>query len=129
VELAHSRCHLEITTLLVPTLNDSDEEITALVDWLAGLNPEIPIHFSRYFPQYQMDIPPTPLDTLRRAREIARRKLKYVYIGNAPELNGDNTCCPVCRNLLIQRSGYHVRIQGLEKGSCTRCGTSIPIVG
>lgn len=128
VELAHSHCHLEITTLLVPTLNDSDEEITALVDWLAGLDPEIPIHFSRYFPQYQMNLPPTPLDTLRRAQEIARRKLQYVYIGNAPELDDDNTYCPVCRNLLIQRDGYHVRIQGLEQGSCSRCGASIPVV-
>ena len=94
VELVHSRCHLEVTTLLVPTLNDSDGEITALVDWLAGLNPEIPIHFSRYFPQYQMDLPPTPLETLRRAREIACRKLKYVYIGNAPDLGDDQHLLP-----------------------------------
>jgi pyruvate formate lyase activating enzyme len=129
VELVHSRCHLEVTTLLVPTLNDSDEEITALVDWLAGLNPEIPIHFSRYFPQYQMDLPPTPLETLRRAREIACRKLKYVYIGNAPELDDDNTYCPVCRNLLVWRSGYQTRVRGLENGCCTRCGARIPVVG
>jgi pyruvate formate lyase activating enzyme len=75
-----------------------------------------------------MNLPPTPLDTLRRAQEIARRKLQYVYIGNAPELDDDNTYCPVCRNLLIQRDGYHVRIQGLEQGSCSRCGASIPVV-
>jgi pyruvate formate lyase activating enzyme len=128
VELVHSRCHLEVTTLLVPTLNDSDEEIAALVDWLAGQNPEIPIHFSRYFPQYQMDLPPTPLESLQRAREIACRKLKYVYIGNAPELGDDNTYCPVCRNLLIRRSGYQTRIGGLENGCCSRCGTRIPVV-
>jgi pyruvate formate lyase activating enzyme len=129
VELVHSRCHLEVTTLLVPTLNDSDEEIAALVDWLAGLNPEIPIHFSRYFPQYEMELPPTPLETLRRAREIAGRKLKYVYIGNAPELGDDNTYCPVCRSLLVQRSGYQTRICGLENGCCIRCGARIPVVG
>lgn len=129
VEFAHARCHVEVTTLLVPTLNDSAEEIAVLVDWLAGLNPEIPIHFSRYFPQYQMDLPPTPLATLRRALEIARRKLKYVYIGNAPELNADSTCCPVCRNLLIERTGYRTRVQGLDHGLCTRCGARIPILG
>jgi pyruvate formate lyase activating enzyme len=128
VELVHSRCHLEVTTLLVPTLNDSDEEIAALVDWLAGLNPEIPIHFSRYFPQYEMNLPPTPLDTLRRARKIACRKLKYVYVGNAPELDDDSTYCPACRNLIIWRSGYQTRIRGLEKGCCARCGTRIPVV-
>lgn len=133
VEAAHSRCHLEVTTLLVPTLNDSDGEIAALADWLAGLNPEIPIHFSRYFPQYKMDLPPTPLDTLRRAREIAGRRLKYVYIGNAPELKGDNTYCPNCRDLLIERTApsrhRNTRILGIEGGLCAGCGARIPIVG
>ncbi|MGD0152398.1 MAG: AmmeMemoRadiSam system radical SAM enzyme [Thermacetogeniaceae bacterium] len=128
VELAHTRSHVEITTLLVPTLNDSDGEIAALVDWLAGLNPEIPIHFSRYFPQYQLDLPPTPLKTLRRAQEIARRKLKYVYTGNAPELHDDNTCCPACGNLLIERTGYRTRVLELKNGLCTRCGAHIPII-
>jgi pyruvate formate lyase activating enzyme len=129
VELAHTRCHVEITTLLVPTLNDSDQEITALVDWLAGLNPELPIHFSRYFPQYEMDLPPTPLDTLRRAREVACRKLSFVYIGNAPELGPDNTYCPACHNLLIERNAYRIRIRGLDRGACSRCGARIPIIG
>jgi pyruvate formate lyase activating enzyme len=128
VELVHDRCHLEVTTLLVPTLNDSDGEITALVDWLAGLNPEIPIHFSRYFPQYQMDLPPTPLETLRRAQDIASRRLKYVYIGNAPELSDDHTYCPVCHNLLIRRSGYRTSVRGLQAGCCTKCGARIPVV-
>lgn len=129
VELAHSRCHVEVTTLLVPTLNDSDGEIASLVDWLAGLNPEIPIHFSRYFPQYKLDLPPTPLETLCRAREIARHKLKYVYIGNAPELGADNTTCPVCGALLIERTGYQTRLQGLDHGCCSRCGARIPVIG
>ncbi len=129
VELAHDRCHVEITTLLVPTLNDSDEEIAALVDWVAGLNPELPIHFSRYFPQYQMDLPPTPMETLRRAQGIASRKLKYVYIGNAPELGADNTCCPVCSNVLIERRAYNTRLPGIDHGVCNSCGASVPIVG
>lgn len=82
VELAQESCHVEITTLVVPGMNDSDQEINALVDWIASLNPRIPLHFSRYFPQYQFDLPATPLETLARACEIASSKLDYVHIGN-----------------------------------------------
>lgn len=75
--------HLELTTLLIPGLNDSEKEIEALVNWIsANLGTEVPVHFSRYFPQYQMDIPPTPIETMYRAREIAGKKLKHVYLGN-----------------------------------------------
>jgi pyruvate formate lyase activating enzyme len=75
-----------------------------------------------------MNLPPTPLETLRRAREIAGRRLKYVYVGNAPELGDDNTYCPGCHNLLIRRAGYHTSAPGLEHGKCARCGASIPII-
>ncbi|MGI6684223.1 MAG: AmmeMemoRadiSam system radical SAM enzyme, partial [Bacillota bacterium] len=75
--------HLEITTLLVPGLNDEEEEIECLVNWVAErLGPEVPLHFSRYFPNYQMDLAPTPIKTLETAREIALKKLKHVYLGN-----------------------------------------------
>jgi pyruvate formate lyase activating enzyme len=74
--------HVEITTLLIPGENDSAPEIEKLVDWLAGISDRIPLHFSRYFPQYKMDIPPTDMKTLLRAYELARKKLKYVYLGN-----------------------------------------------
>ncbi|ABO48819.1 Radical SAM domain protein [Desulforamulus reducens MI-1] len=82
VEIAHQECHVELTTLLVPELNDTPDEISELVDWVASLNPEIPLHFSRYFPNYQFDQPPTPLETMQRAYEIAKRKLKNVHLGN-----------------------------------------------
>jgi len=82
VERAAASCHVEITTLLVTGLNDSPEEIGKLVDWLAALDPNIPLHLSRYFPNYKLDLEPTPLDTMYRAREIALEKLKYVYLGN-----------------------------------------------
>ncbi|MGB9803090.1 AmmeMemoRadiSam system radical SAM enzyme [Desulfofundulus sp.] len=84
VEFAHGHCHVELTTLLVPGLNDSEEEIRRLVDWVAALSPDIPLHFTRYFPNYKFDLPPTPLETLKRAREIALEKLHYVYLGNVP---------------------------------------------
>jgi pyruvate formate lyase activating enzyme len=128
VETAHGHCHIEITTLLVTGLNDSPEEIESLVDWLAGLDPEIPLHFSRYFPNYKMDLPPTPLETLQRAREIARRKLRYVYIGNAPQLGASSTLCPGCREVLVNREGYQVRVGKLAEGACAGCGEKISVV-
>lgn len=82
VEIAHKACHVEITTLLVPGLNDSEEEIKELVDWLAGLDKDIPVHFSRYFPNFQFDLPPTPEATLQRAYQLAKKKLTYVHLGN-----------------------------------------------
>lgn len=79
----HAGKHVEITTLLIPGLNDGAEEVAALARWLAeSLGPEVPLHFSRYFPNYRMDLAPTPLDTLEKARNIALKKLKYVYLGN-----------------------------------------------
>lgn len=82
VAIAQEKCHVELTTLLVPGLNDSSEEINELVDWVASLNPAIPVHFSRYFPNYKFDLPPTPLATMQQAQEIAQKKLKYVHLGN-----------------------------------------------
>lgn len=128
VEAAHGHCHMEITTLLVTGLNDSPAEIENLVDWLAGVDPEIPLHFSRYFPNYKMELPPTPLETLRRAREIARRKLRYVYTGNAPQLMASSTLCPVCGEVLVDREGYQVRPGKLADGACAGCGEKISVV-
>ena len=128
VELAHTRCHVELTTLLVTGLNDEPEEIKGLVDWVAGLDPDIPLHISRYFPNYQLDLPPTPLASLSRARDIARDKLAYVYIGNAPQLNSATTRCPQCGEVVINRSGYRVELGGLEQEKCKACGHPIKVV-
>ena len=76
-------CHVELTNLLIPTENDSDEELTALVDWVYNnVGRDVPLHFSRYFPCYKMTLPPTPVSTLKRAQRIAAKKLKHVYLGN-----------------------------------------------
>lgn len=83
VELAASRCHIEITTLVIPGLNDSPEEIEMLARWLAGIDPDIVLHLSRFFPNYLMtDVPPTPLPTLEKARDSAILHLRHVYLGN-----------------------------------------------
>jgi len=128
VEIAYLHGHIELTTLLVPGLNDSDEEITGLVDWVTGIDKEIPLHFSRYFPNYKMDLPPTPLDTLRRAARIAREKLSYVYVGNAPQLEMEDTFCPQCGLKLIERYAYKVKMTGLQDNRCSRCGQVIRLV-
>ncbi len=128
VEISVPRCHVEITTLLVNSLNDSEEEIRELVKWVANLDPSPPLHFSRYFPGYKMDREATPLSTLEKAREIAREELDYVYIGNAPELGGNNTTCPHCGEILIERTGYYTRVGSLEKDKCGSCGQHINLV-
>ncbi len=126
-EMAVKHCHVELTTLLIPDMNDSREEIEALTAWVATrLNPDVPLHFSRYFPHYKFDKPPTPLEKMREAREIARRKLRYVYLGNVG--GGDsNTYCDQCAALLIERDRRHSYLTPDKK--CPRCGAQIPIVG
>lgn len=121
-------CHVELTTLLVPGLNDAPDEIRALAAWIAELSPIIPLHLTRYFPQYKMELPPTPLATLEAAWEIAREKLSYVYIGNALTGKGQNTYCPECGTLLVERRGFSARPSGLTDGRCRACGRRAEVV-
>ena len=129
IELAHQHgCHLEVTNLIIPTMNDFDDQIQRLVDFVANLSDRIPLHFSRYFPAYKMNIPATPLETLQKAFLLAKRKLKYVYVGNAYITNTSNTYCPNCNNLLIQRDGYYTSIKGIKDKKCNQCGAPVDIV-
>ena len=81
--LAAKKCHVELTNLIIPTLNDSDESIKKMVSWICdNTGPDTPLHLSRYFPCYKMGLPPTPIETMKRAEKIAREKLAYVYLGN-----------------------------------------------
>ncbi len=129
VEIAHTRCHVELTTLLVPGLNDSEEEIRQLVDWVAGLDRKIPLHFTRYFPNFEFDLEPTPPETLHKAREIALEKLDYVYIGNLGHPKSMNTYCPNCGKTLVNRTWNNGKIVGLTKDNqCKHCGEKIKII-
>lgn len=120
--------HIELTNLLIPTLNDSGEENEDLTDWIYALDKEIPLHFSRYYPCYKMEIPATPLATLEKARKIALKKLKYVYIGNVWEIEYNRTYCPNCQVILIERRGYQTEILNLQGDTCKKCGEKINII-
>lgn len=124
-----SGCLVEITNLVIPNWNDREEDLQALIDWVAALGKEVPLHFSRYHPDYQLTEPPTPPETLFRARELAQRKLSYVYIGNLWGGGGENTVCPTCRNVVVERRGFTVSRLSVKGGRCTFCGAEIPILG
>lgn len=115
---------VEVTTLVIPGVNDDDEELRQAADFISGeLGPETPWHLSRFYPQHQMQhLPPTPLDTLYRAREIGQEAgLRYIYLGNTGEET--NTRCHACDQLLIRRSRYIVGVNLIEDGRCPNCGT------
>lgn len=120
--------HIELTNLIIPTKNDSPEALTRLIDFVAELDPNIPLHFSRYFPHYKYDIPATPESTLRYAWELAKRKLKYVYVGNIWIEETQDTKCPNCGELLIKRDYFSSKLVGLNGKRCGRCGYEINLV-
>jgi pyruvate formate lyase activating enzyme len=119
----------EITTLLIPGLNDSDAEIAAECAWIAAaLGPDVPLHFTAFHPDWKLrDRPPTPPETLSRARRIALdHGLRYVYTGNVRDAEGGSTWCPGCRALVIGRDGYDLTAWNLDAGGhCAACGTAI----
>jgi pyruvate formate lyase activating enzyme len=118
---------LETTTLLIPGHNDADDEIEEMTRWVTeNLGPDVPMHFSAFHPAYRMlDTPPTPPETLNRARSIAfKNGVRYAYTGNVRNAESQSTYCHACGELLIQRSGYEIDIWNLSDDStCPTCGT------
>jgi pyruvate formate lyase activating enzyme len=121
---------MEITTLLIPGHNDSDAEITEQCAWIAGhLGPDVPLHFTAFHPDFKMlDVPPTPPETLRRARRIAREHgLRYVYTGNVHDPEGQTTYCPNCDSAVVVRDWYVMKSYRLDDaGRCQGCGWQLP---
>ncbi|MBI4721915.1 MAG: AmmeMemoRadiSam system radical SAM enzyme [Candidatus Stahlbacteria bacterium] len=120
--------HLEITNLIIPTKNDDPAIIKKMCVWIRdSLGADVPIHFSRFWPMYKLkNLPPTPVETLERARNIAMSVgLKYVYIGNIPGHKAENTYCPKCQGLLIRRFGYKILQNNVLDGKCKACGEKI----
>ncbi|MFP5276028.1 MAG: AmmeMemoRadiSam system radical SAM enzyme [Acidobacteriota bacterium] len=119
----------EIVYLVVPTLNDGDQEFRSLAGWIrTNLGGEVPLHFTQFHPDYLLrNLPITPVSTLERAKAIAEGEgLHYVYIGNVPGHPGQHTYCPRCRKVLVARTGFEVRQMLIRKGGCPFCGQRIP---
>ncbi|HHQ45280.1 MAG TPA: AmmeMemoRadiSam system radical SAM enzyme [Candidatus Altiarchaeales archaeon] len=118
---------VEVTTLIVPTLNDSLDELRACAKFLAELDVNIPWHISRFHPDYKLtNVEATPVETLRKAYEIGKKEgLKHIYIGNIWHENAENTYCPKCGKMMVERDGYYVKSNKLKKGKCGECGEKI----
>jgi len=117
---------VEVTTLIIPGINDSENELQKIAEFLAGIDRGMPWHISAYFPQYKSDIPPTSIEKINIAIGIGKKAgLKYVYGGNIPGSTYENTYCPKCNNLLIERAGFSVSGNKLKKGLCQNCGDRI----
>jgi len=120
---------VELTNLVIPGYNDDTTMVINMCEWVKkNVGVDMPIHFSRFFPMYKMtSIPPTPVSTLEKVREIALKTgLRYPYIGNIPGHPGENTYCPQCKRLLIHRSGYNILENHIKKGRCSYCNEKIP---
>ena len=127
--LKQEKVHLEITTLVVPTQNDDPAVVKEMCLWVRKeLGADTPIHFSRFYPLYKLrTLPPTPVSTLEKIRDTALSAgLEYVYIGNVPGHEAENTFCPNCKKKIIQRAGYMIGEVHLKGGKCGYCGKPIP---
>lgn len=126
--LKESGVHLEITNLIISGYNDDEVTIRTMCQWIHdNLGPGVPLHFSRAFPLYKLtSINPTPVETLERARDIAHScGLEYVYIGNLAGNPAENTYCPKCKKLLIERKGYYISQNVIAHGLCPYCAQNI----
>lgn len=124
--------HVEIVNLVVTGVNDSEQALHYVIQsHLQAVGAETPLHFTRYYPAHQMHAPPTPISTLEHAYDLARQAgLAYVYLGNVPGHPAENTYCPSCGQLLIERLGYRIRRNLLTPSKqCPSCGRSIPCIG
>lgn len=118
---------IELTTLIIPTLNDSEESIRGIAEFIKEVGDEIPWHISRFHPSYRlMNLPSTPIETIRRARSIGLETgLRYVYEGNVPGEAGENTHCYKCGKSVVSRYGFQILENNIEASSCSFCGTRI----
>lgn len=122
--LAHQTgCHVEITNLVIPGLNDAPDLFDRLAGWISReMDRSVPLHLSAYHPDYKLSNPPTPATTLIDAARRCKKQLDFVYIGNVGTTEGQNTVCPHCAEEWIRRRGYGVQIVGIHEGHCRGCG-------
>ncbi|HOQ80884.1 MAG TPA: AmmeMemoRadiSam system radical SAM enzyme [Candidatus Cloacimonadota bacterium] len=125
IKIIANNTHIEISFLVIPTLNDSHLEIDAISSFIASINPNIPLHINRYHPSYKINIPPTPLETLIKFYEIASEKLHYVYIGNIGNTLFNQTKCPKCGKVLLDRNDSTHSNSLIINNQCSNCGSHI----
>jgi pyruvate formate lyase activating enzyme len=121
--------HFEITTLLVPGYVDDPKMFKKMCQWIVKhLGPDHPLHLLRFFPRYKLDrLSPTPVSTLTHFRELAIKEgIRYVYVGNVPDHEGNHTWCHHCKKLLVERKGYHIPVNNIKESRCRFCSTAIP---
>jgi len=130
-EAASKEALVEVTNLIIPTLNDSREDFERLTDWIFDhMGADTPLHFSRYHPDYKADYPPTPQSTLETAHAIASKKLNYVYVGNVHSDKWNNTYCPGCGKVVVGRRGFEITSTSLAEGNlCGSCRAPVRLVG
>lgn len=127
--ISASPAHLELTTLVIPGLNDSEADFETLAEFVASLDPAIPVHLSAYHPNFRMRVTATPVETLQKGYTILRRLLHNVFVGNREIAGCSDTYCSACGAVLIGRSGYSIRLKGIdEAGRCRACGTATGII-
>ena len=129
-ELIKNKKHVEIVNLVIPTWNDTDEDFKKLSKLILKELGQVPLHFTAFHPTHKLtDVPSTSVKTLEKAREIALKEgLKFVYVGNVPGHEYENTYCPKCGNLLIKRNGFDIMKMNLKDGKCPKCNTKVPIM-
>ncbi len=122
-------CHVELTNLVIPGLNDGEDDFRQLSQWVGQkLGKHVPLHLSAYHPMYKMRIPATPAATIEKGRRICRDYLSYVYAGNVYGGEGQDTECPECNTKLIVRAGYSVKVVGIKSNKCKKCARPVDIV-
>ena len=124
IKYLNNKIHLELTTLIIPNHNDSDSELEDMFKWIADINRDIPLHLSRYFPNYKMNEPATEEQTIKKAYQLAKKHLNYVYIGNMRTKKGQNTYCPECGYEVITRENFNSH-NHLKDGMCPKCGKQV----
>lgn len=123
---ASKECHVEVTSLLINGLNDSGEEIEKIASFLSSVDKDIPLHLSRYFPNYKLQRPPTQIEVMLQGREIAKKYLNYVYLGNMGGVD-NSTYCPNCEGLLIERNNFYTNSY-MNNNLCPECGIDTKIL-
>jgi len=120
--------HVEVVTNIIPTMNDDDEQLEGIATWIyENLGELTPWHVTRFYPQHNLQhLPPTPVETIERAYSIGQKAgLRFIYVGNLHGHSGENTTCYSCGRIVVQRTGYHTKLVGLDGSRCSYCGAEL----